>query len=269
MDKVLKGKPVVQKIVEELNFEKKKFLQCLMIGEEPSSLIYYKSLEKVARKLNVDIGLEKVDKNVNEEKLIEFIKELQSNCDGFLLFRPIPPKFDAIKVYSTIDVDKDVDCTNPLNLGKLFLGKSKVFPSTPLAVMKMIEYYNIDVSGKNVVVIGRSDTVGKPLSLMLLQRGMDATVTVCHTKTRDLTEHTLKADILIVAAGKPKLIKSNMIKDGAIIIDVGINVVDDKIVGDVDFEDCYEHVSAITPVPGGVGAVTRYCLFLNLYNLSK
>lgn len=205
------------------------------------------------------------------KELLSLIDDLNENesINGILLQSPIPKNLDERKAVERINPIKDVDGFNPVNVGNLWIGEDAFISCTPFGVMKILEYYNIEVEGKRAVIVGRSNIVGKPMANRLLSK--NATVTICHSRTKDLKEITKKADILVSAVGKPKFITKDFIKDGAVVIDVGINRVKDskKICGDVDFEDCLPKVSKITPVPGGVGPMTIAMLLYNVVKAAK
>ena len=226
----------------------------------------------MASELDYNFNHIKLDENVSEEEILKIIDELNNDdmVDGILVQMPLPKHLDAKKIQNSIDPYKDVDGLSDVNAGKLMHGVDTLIPCTPYGVMDILKYYKIDVEGKHVVIVGRSDLVGKPLASLMTNN--NATVTVCHSKTKDLIKHTKEADILIAAVGKKGLITGDMIKENAVVIDVGINRVDGKLYGDVDFETAKEKVSFITPVPGGVGQMTVAELAKNVvkaYTLRK
>ena len=211
-------------------------------------------------------------KSVSESELITLIETLNDDddVDGILLQLPLPKGLDSNKILDIISPDKDVDGFHPQNVGKLLLGLDTFKSCTPYGVCEILDYYKIDTVGKHVVIVGRSNIVGKPLAAMLVQRGYDATVTICHSKTKNMADITRSADILVAAVGVPELVTADMVKDGAVVIDVGINRVEDsslekgyKVVGDVAFDAVSEKASSITPVPGGVGLMTIAMLMTN------
>jgi len=247
-------------------------LAVILVGEDPASLSYVRQKQKAG--LFTGIDWEQIDFNtdVTTEMLIDKIHELNNDISvhGILVQLPLPKHVFAPDVIRAIDPAKDVDGFTAYNLGKMFIGKDfeHLAPCTPLGVIRMLEYYDIDVKGKEVVMVGHSNLVGKPLATMLLNR--DATVTVCHVHTKDLAEHTRRADILCVAVGKPNLITEDMVKDGVVVVDIGINRLDNgKLVGDVDFENVSKKASFITPVPGGAGPMTVACLMENTVTATK
>ena len=268
MKKIIDGKQIRNEIIEELKKEVKHYmikpcLAVIQIGDDPASNTYIKAKEKACNETGIYFKHIKFNETTKEIEVINKILELNNDeyVHGILLQLPLPEGFNSDKLINYIARNKDVDGLTDINIGKLYNNKSGLVSCTPLGIMKLLEHENIDVAGKNVTIVGRSNLVGKPLAGLLLNK--DATVTICHSKTENLKEHTKKADILIVAVGKKHLIKENMIKEGAIIIDVGINKEDGKLYGDVDFENVKEKVSRITPVPGGVGPMTVAMLMSN------
>ena len=274
---LLDGKKVKLEILENLkkdleNFERKLGLVVVEVGDDPASLVYVAQKEKMAIELGYNFNHIKLDENVSEEEILKIIDELNNDdmVDGILVQMPLPKHLDAKKIQNSINPYKDVDGLSDVNAGKLVHGIDTLIPCTPYGIMDILKYYNIDVSGKHVVIVGRSDLVGKPLASLMTNN--NATVTVCHSKTKDLIKHTKDADILIAAVGKKGVITGDMIKKDAVVIDVGINRVDGKLYGDVDFETAKEKVSFITPVPGGVGQMTVAELAKNVvkaYTLRK
>ncbi|MDD2392087.1 MAG: bifunctional 5,10-methylenetetrahydrofolate dehydrogenase/5,10-methenyltetrahydrofolate cyclohydrolase [Bacilli bacterium] len=253
--------------IESLNL--KPSLVVIQIGNDEASNIYIKNKEKYALSLGVTFEHIKYEENVSEEEVIKKIEELNKKNDvnGILVQLPLPKKFDSHKIINTIDYTKDVDGLTEANVGKLFSNQDALISCTPAGIMYLLEYYNIEIEGKHVVIVGRSNLVGKPLIQLFLNK--DATVTVCHRKTENLKNYTKQADILVVAVGKKYLITSDMVKQGAVVIDVGINKENDKLYGDVDFEKVAKKSSYITPVPGGVGPMTIAMLFTNIIKTYK
>jgi len=272
---LIDGKAVAKRVKEELKkeivelkekHESSPLLLAVQVGENPASAAYLKSQKKGCQEVGIDYQVQQLPQEVSEEELIRFIKEKNqdSKITGIILQMPLPEQIDAENVQEAIDPSKDVEGVNPQNMGLLFYGWPGLVPCTALAVMELIKSTGTSIKGKQVTLVGHSALVGKPLALLLLSSEFDsATTTVCHIATRDLAAHTRRAEILIVAVGKPGLIKGDMIKEGAIVIDVGINRVEGKIVGDVVFEEAKEKASLITPVPGGVGPVTTAMLLKN------
>lgn len=239
-------------------------LAVILVGENPASKVYVGNKVKACEECGVQSFRHALPADATEADVLELIQRLNADrsVHGILVQLPLPPHIDVRHVVEGIAVDKDVDGFHLYNVGGLVVGNSIFPPCTPYGVELLLETTGVDVVGKNVVVVGASNIVGKPMALMLLQR--EATVTICHAKTRDLAQHTILADILIVAAGKPGLIVPQMVREGAIVIDVGINrLPDNRIVGDVDFEGVKKKASWITPVPGGVGPMTVTMLIEN------
>ena len=272
---LLDGKFLAAKIKETLKGEVAKLkgstgsvphLINVMLGDEASSCAYANSQKKAAEQIGITYDLVNLPKNISQQELIAHIIKLNKdpNVHGIMIHKPVPSQIDYRDVANYVDVIKDLEGINAANVGKMLLGETSMIPCTPAAVMEHIQSTQINLRGKEVVIVGHSDIVGKPLSLLLLRQL--ATVTVCHIATSEagrLTSHVGRADILVVAVGRPALIKGEWIKEGAIVIDVGINQVGDKIVGDVDFDPASERASYITPVPGGVGPVTVMMLMKN------
>ena len=245
-------------------------LAVIMVGDNPASKVYVKNKSKACEEVGIEYEEFLLDESTTQKELIELINKLNERKDvtGILLQSPIPNHLDINEAFRTISPDKDVDGFHPVNVGKLTLGQDTFVSCTPYGVIKMFEEYNIDLEGKNLVIIGRSNIVGKPLIQCCLNK--NATVTVCHSRTKDLAEHTKKADIVIVAIGKAKFLTADMVKEGAVIIDVGINRGEDgKLCGDVDFENVSKKASYITPVPGGVGPMTIAMLMNNVIKAAK
>jgi methylenetetrahydrofolate dehydrogenase (NADP+) / methenyltetrahydrofolate cyclohydrolase len=239
-------------------------LAVILVGDNPASAVYVASKIKACAEAGMRSFRRQYPATIDEATLIGTIEELNRdpNVHGILVQLPLPAHIDMRHVLKTIDARKDVDGFHLYNVGGLVVGDTIFPPCTPYGVVKLLEHEHIDVEGRNVVVVGASNIVGKPMALMLMQR--EATVSVCHVKTRDLAQYTILADILVVAAGKPNLILPQMVKSGAVVIDVGINrLPDGRIVGDVDFEGVRQKASYITPVPGGVGPMTVTMLLFN------
>ena len=277
MAKLLEGKPIAEKIKEEIKEEvaqlkKKPVLASVLVGENAGAEAYVKSQKKVAESLSIDYQFHKLPQDTLENALLEFIAKLNQDkaVNGIIVQMPLPPQIDYKKISQYILPDKDAEGMHPVNIGKIVFGKAKILPCTAAAVMELLKASGVDLYGKEVVVVGHSEIVGKPLSLLLLEKF--ATVTVCHIGTSQagrLEEHVRRAEILIVAVGKAGLIKGDLVKEGAIVIDVGINRVADKIVGDVEFEAAQKRAAYITPVPGGVGPLTVTMLMRNLVEAAK
>ncbi|MBU4345969.1 MAG: bifunctional 5,10-methylenetetrahydrofolate dehydrogenase/5,10-methenyltetrahydrofolate cyclohydrolase [Candidatus Omnitrophica bacterium] len=277
MARLLEGKPIAEKIKEEVrrqaqSLKNKPILASIQAGENAGAAAYVKSQQKIAFDLGLDYQLHKLGQDTTESVLIEFIKKLNADksINGIIIQMPLPGQIDYKKISQFILPEKDVEAIHPANIGKIIFGETKMLPCTPAAVMELLKETGVDLYGKEVVVVGHSEIVGKPLALLLLDKF--ATVTVCHigtSKAGKLEEHVKKAEILIVAVGKAGLIKGEWVKEGAIVIDVGINRVEGKIVGDVEFEAAEKRASWITPVPGGVGPLTVTMLMRNLVEAAK
>ena len=239
-------------------------LAVIIAGNNPASSIYVRNKAKACGEIGIYSEIHEFSEDVSQDEVIRRIQELNENprINGILVQLPLPPYFENDKVFASIAVAKDVDGFHPCNVGALATGRAIFLPCTPYGVMHMLEKCDIPVEGQHAVVVGRSNIVGKPMALMLLQKS--ATVTICTSKTRDLAGHTRRADILVVAAGKPRIISAAMVKAGATVIDVGINrLPDGKLTGDVDFDSVKEKAGYITPVPGGVGPMTITMLLCN------
>lgn len=262
-------KQEVEKIIS--NGKKAPHLAAILVGDNGASKAYVNSKVKDCKEVGFSSTLLKFPDTISENELLEEIKKLNENTDidGFIVQLPLPKSIDQEKIIMAIDPKKDVDGFHPENFGKMALEMNALLPATPFGIMQLLERYDIKTKGKNCVVIGRSRIVGRPMSILMSSKGTDATVTLVHSHTQNIEEYTKKADIVIVALGVPNYLKPEMIKDGAVIIDVGITRVNDDsdrgyhLAGDVDFEGCEKKASYITPVPGGVGPMTRAMLMKN------
>ena len=280
MAEILDGLSVSHKIKQEIKEEVTKIVQsgkkaphlaAILVGENGASKAYVNSKVKDCKEVGFPSPLLKFPDTICENELLEEIKKLNENeeIDGFIVQLPLPKGIDQEKIIMAIDPKKDVDGFHPENFGKMALEMDSLLPATPFGIMQLLERYNIDTKGKKCVVIGRSRIVGRPMSILMSAKGTDATVTLIHSHTPNIEEYTQKADIVIVALGIPNYLKGEMIKEGAVVIDVGITRVNDDsergyhLVGDVDFEACEKKASFITPVPGGVGPMTRAMLMKN------
>ena len=280
MAEILDGLSVSQKIKQEIKEEVTKIIQsgkkvphlaAILVGENGASKAYVNSKVKDCKEVGFTSSLLKFPDTICENELLEEIKKLNENeeIDGFIVQLPLPKGIDQEKIIMAIDPKKDVDGFHPENFGKMALEMDSLLPATPFGIMQLLERYNIETKGKKCVVIGRSRIVGRPMSILMSAKGTDATVTLIHSHTPNIEEYTQKADIIIVALGIPNYLKGDMIKEGAVVIDVGITRVNDDsergyhLVGDVDFEGCEKKASFITPVPGGVGPMTRAMLMKN------
>lgn len=275
---IIDGKELAKKIRANLKIEceelKKKNinskLAVIMVGEDPASKVYVRNKSRACEDVGIKYEEYLLDSKITQKELIELIEKLNNDktINGILLQSPIPSNLDINEAFRTISPEKDVDGFNPLNVGKLVLNQDTFVSCTPYGIMKMFEEYDIDLTGKNVVILGRSNIVGKPLIHCCLNK--NATVTSCHSKTQNIAQKAKEADVLISAIGKANFVTADMVKDGAVVIDVGINRLDNgKITGDVDFESVKEKASYITPVPGGVGPMTIAMLMNNVIKATR
>jgi methylenetetrahydrofolate dehydrogenase (NADP+) / methenyltetrahydrofolate cyclohydrolase len=272
MSNIIDGKKVSATIMDELKKEVAELkknniapgLAVVLVGDNPASRVYVNMKKKACATLDIYSEEHKLDKDISQKTLLDLIGKLNADpkINGILVQLPLPKQIDTNLVLETISPEKDVDGFHPYNVGRLVSGSPIFVPCTPFGVMKLLEYSNIDLSGKEAVVVGRSNIVGKPVALLLMQK--NATVTICHSKTKDLPGVCRRADVLIAAIGIPKMITAEYVKDGAVVVDVGVNRLDDgSLCGDVDYEMVIDKSSAITPVPGGVGPMTITMLMYN------
>lgn len=272
--KLLNGRLLSEKILDSVKGEiaRKKLklgLGVIIVGEHPASVAYVRQKRLAAEKVGMHFYEAKLPSRASEAVLLKKIHGLNHDpkIHGFIIQLPLPKKINVQKILSVIDPSKDVDGFHPLNFGKGFLGLPTLFSATPAGILRLLDEYKIPLKGRNVTIVGHSNIVGKPLAILLLNR--DATVTVCHEFTKNLAEHTRTADILISATGVPNLIKSAMVKNGAVVVDAGCAKVDNKLIGDVDFKNISKKASFITPVPGGVGPMTVATLIENTLQAAK
>jgi methylenetetrahydrofolate dehydrogenase (NADP+)/methenyltetrahydrofolate cyclohydrolase len=286
--KLIKGADVAKEIREELKAEVEKLqaqhkvvpgLVTILVGEDPASQSYVTAKQRTSKELGFHSIQDNQPSDITEETLLTLIAKYNKDpkIHGILVQLPLPKQIDETKVLYAIDPKKDVDGFHPVNVGKLLIGEPDYLPCTPHGIWQLLIRSGAQIEGAEVVVVGRSNIVGKPIAAILMQKlpNANATVTVCHTRTKDMAFHTKRADILIVAAGRPKAITADMVKEGAVVIDVGVNRIGKtpegkaKLAGDVDFDDVQEKASAITPVPGGVGPMTITMLMLNTVKAAK
>lgn len=278
MATIIDGKALAKKIRENLKIECDELkengiiptLAVIMVGDNPASKVYVRNKSKACDEVGIEYQEYLLGEDTTQEELLSLIENLNNNkkINGILLQSPVPSHLDINAAFKTITYSKDVDGFTPSSVGKLCIGEDTFISCTPYGVMKMFEEYNIDLTGKDVVILGRSNIVGKPLIQCCLQK--NATVTVCHSKTKGIKEHTKRADIIIAAIGQSKFVTEDMVKEGVVIIDVGINRGEDgKLTGDVDFENVEKKASYITPVPGGVGPMTIAMLMNNVIKAAK
>ncbi|MDX1468969.1 MAG: bifunctional methylenetetrahydrofolate dehydrogenase/methenyltetrahydrofolate cyclohydrolase FolD [Acidimicrobiia bacterium] len=267
---ILDGKLVASEVKEEVKRSVSKLdyrpgLATVLVGDDPASHSYVRGKRRDAEEVGIRSIHHELESSIAQDELEELIDSLNEDpgVDGILVQLPLPAGLDSEAIVERIDPAKDVDGLHPFNLGKLMLGRQGLRPCTPSGILRMLDRYQIDPSGARAVIVGRSFLVGRPLSMMLSEKGVDATVTVAHSRTGDLAKRTLEADILIAATGSPGLITAAQVRPGATVIDVGISRTEAGLVGDVDFDSVREVAGAITPVPGGVGPMTRAMLLTN------
>lgn len=271
---ILDGKGLAAKLREEaaqavsgfgVRTGSKPTLQAILVGDDPASAVYVRNKEKACQSVGMQSRLLRLPGDTSESQLLDAVYAANEDpsVDGILVQLPLPRQIASDRVLDAVLPAKDVDCFHPENLGKLLQGRPRFLPCTPSGILQLLARSGISTAGRRVVVVGRSDIVGKPLAAMLMQRGADATVTVCHSRTHNLPAVTAEAEILIAAIGQPYFITADMVRSGAVVIDVGINRVGNKLVGDVDFDSVSQVASAITPVPGGVGPLTIAMLLQN------
>ena len=276
---IIDGKAVSAKIREEIKAESSAFeketgikpgLAVIIVGEDPASQIYVRNKGKACDEVGFYSEIHRLPEETTKEQLLELVHSLNNNdkIHGILVQSPLPKHLDEALIVNNIDYNKDVDAFHPVNVGKIMIGDYNFLPCTPAGVMELLKAYDIDVCGKEVAVVGRSNIVGKPQAMLMLHA--NATVTVCHSRTKNLSDVLRRADVVVMAIGKAKFLKSDMIKDGAVVIDVGMDRDENgKLCGDVDFEECEKKASYITPVPGGVGPMTITMLMKNTLSSAK
>ena len=278
MAEIIDGKELAKKVRKELKKEVETLkekginpkLAVIMVGNDPGSTVYVRNKSKACEKVGIEFEEFLFDEKTEEKELLDLIDKLNADdsVHGILLQCPVPKHIDVNKVFRRISPNKDVDGFNPINVGNLTIGEDAFISCTPYGVVKMFEEYNIETEGKRAVILGRSNIVGKPMIQCMLNK--NSTVTVCHSRTQNIGEVIKEADIVIAAIGKPNFVKADMVKDGAVVIDVGINRLEDgTITGDVDYEKVAEKASFITPVPGGVGPMTIAMLLNNVVKAAK
>ncbi len=287
--KIIDGKLVAKNVKEEIKREVAEIidkgsdgphLAAILVGDDPASQTYVASKEKAAHAVGMMSSTYKYPADISEKELLEVVDYLNNDdeIDGFIVQLPLPAHIDEQKIINAINPAKDVDGFHPVNVGKMVLGQDGFLPATPAGIMQLLDYYNIETEGKHCVVLGRSNIVGRPVSILLSQKSDrgNATVTLCHSRTPDIEKITKKADILICAIGKPEFVKADMVKKGVVVIDVGIHRISDdtkekgyRLTGDVDFEEVSKKASWITPVPGGVGPMTIAMLLKNTLKAYK
>lgn len=285
-NKIINGKLIAEAIKKEIANEVANMidsgqgaphLAAVLVGNDDASLTYVASKERSCQSVGMISSVYRLDANVTEEEVLNTINFLNNDpeIDGYIVQLPLPQHINETKVIQSISPNKDVDGFTLHNIGLMQLGEPCALPATPFGILEMLKRSDVEIAGKHVVVMGRSNIVGSPISVMLSRKGVDATVTICHSKTQNVKEITRQADILIVAIGDPEFVKADMVKEGAVVIDVGIHRIKDNsekgyhIVGDVDFKEVYKVASKITPVPGGVGPMTIVSLLHNTLMVAK
>jgi methylenetetrahydrofolate dehydrogenase (NADP+)/methenyltetrahydrofolate cyclohydrolase len=280
--RIIDGKAIAETIRGEIAAQVADFRQqinciphlaAILVGDDPASGVYVRGKQRACEKAGLKSTLHRLPDTTSEDELLELVRQCNQNSDvhGILVQLPLPKQINPQRVLDTVSPLKDVDAFHPENVGRIVQGRPRFLPCTPHGVQRLLIETGAMINGAEVVVLGRSEIVGKPMALMLLQKGpaADATVTVCHSRTRDLPDVTRRADILIAAIGSPRFVTHEMVKPGAVVIDVGINRVGDKLVGDVDFDAVRQVASAITPVPGGVGPMTIAMLLGNTLTAAR
>jgi len=276
MARIIDGRKIAKEINESLKTKVEDFIKknkltpklaVIIVGEDPASLFYVKMIARSCERASIDFEKYTLSGKTSEKELLKLIDNLNEDrkVSGIIVQVPLPGHINQERIQEVVNPSKDVDCFNPINMGRLALGKPEFLPCTPYAVYELMKRENIIVEGKHTVIVGRSNIVGRPMALILLQKKQyaNATLTVCHSRTNDLSHFTRQADILIAAVGKAEIIKPDMVKEGAVIIDVGTNEVEGKLVGDVAYKEVLDKVSVITPVPGGIGPITNVMLMQN------
>lgn len=289
MARILSGKELGEKMRQEMKIEvsalKEKHdlvpsLAVVLVGDNPASISYVKGKEKACATVGINVQKHKFDADYTEDRLLKLISDMNQDpaIHGILVQLPLPSHINEEKVLYAIDPDKDVDGFHPINVGRLMIGAPAYIPGTPHGIQQLLLRNDIEIAGKHVVIVGRSNIVGKPLALLLIQKkpGANATVTICHTGTENMADITRLADILVVAAGRAHTVNAEMVKQGAVVIDVGVNRIEDstkksgyRLIGDVEFEEVSAKASAISPVPGGVGPMTITMLLHNVIHAAK
>jgi len=279
---IIDGKAIAQTIREQIGSEVGRFTQesgvvphlaAVLVGDDPASAVYVRNKQRASEKASIKSTLHRLPAETTQAELLELVDRCNTDADihGILVQLPLPEGIDETAILDSVSPWKDVDAFHPDNVGRIVQGRPRFLPCTPHGIQQLLRQGGVSTIGAHAVVVGRSEIVGKPMGLLLIQRGVgaDATVTICHSKTRDLAAITRTADILIAAIGRPRFVTAEMVKPGAVVIDVGVNRVDEKLVGDVDFEAVREVASAITPVPGGVGPMTIAMLMKNTLVAAK
>ena len=246
-------------------------LAAVLVGDDPASQVYVRNKDRACAAAGMKSTLHRLDAKSTQQELLDLVSSLNEDASihGILVQLPLPKHIDATVILDAVDPLKDVDCFHAENVGLMLQGRPRYLPCTPHGVMKLLQAEKIETSGMNAVIIGRSDIVGKPMAALLMQKGTDATVTVCHSRSRDIAAIASTADLIVAAAGRPEFVSREFVKPGAVVIDVGINRVNDRLVGDVAFDEVAEVAGAITPVPGGVGPMTIAMLLQNTLDAAR
>jgi len=277
---LIDGKSISASVRAEIQAETARFIEtsqitphlaAVLVGDDPASQVYVRNKERACARAGIRSTLHRLEEQTTQDELLSLIQQLNADASvhGILVQLPLPDHLDSTPILDAVLPSKDVDCFHPENVGLMLQGRPRFLPCTPHGVMRMLEHTGVATSGQHAVVIGRSDIVGKPMAAMLMQRGADATVTVCHSRTKDIQKIAATADILIAAVGIPEFVRGDFVKPGAVVIDVGINRVNDQLVGDVSFDEARERAAAITPVPGGVGPMTIAMLLQNTLTAAR
>ncbi len=276
MEKVIDGDEISSRVRDEVAEEVERMdrtpkLVAVLMSDDPASETYVRMKRQAADEVGIDSETVHIDPDASEDELLSTVEELNDDetVDGILVQLPLPDHVDEERAIEAVTPEKDVDGFHPFNKGLLLEGRPRFVPATPKGVVRMLREHGVDLEGQNVVIVGRSDIVGKPLAVLLLSRDVNATPTVCHSRTENLEEHTRKADIVVAAVGVPEFVTADMVSEGVIVVDVGINRVDGELVGDVAYDEVSEKAAAITPVPGGVGPMTVASLLENTVEAAR
>lgn len=273
---VIDGEEIAARVRDEVANEVDRMVRtpklvAVLMSDDPASETYVRMKRQAADEVGIESETVRIDPDAPEDELLSTVEELNEDdgVDGILVQLPLPDGVDEDRALEAVAPEKDVDGFHPFNKGLLMEGRPRFVPATPMGVVRMLREHGVELEGKDVTVVGRSDIVGKPLASLLISRDINATVTVCHSRTNDVAEHTRNADIVVAAVGVPEFVTADMVDEGAVVVDVGINRVDDELVGDVAYDEVSEKASAITPVPGGVGPMTVASLLENTVKAAR
>jgi methylenetetrahydrofolate dehydrogenase (NADP+)/methenyltetrahydrofolate cyclohydrolase len=276
MAEIIDGEEIAARVRDEVANEVDRMvhtprLVAVLMSDDPASETYVRMKRQAADEVGIDSETVRIDPDAPEEKLLSTVEELNEDddVDGVIVQLPLPDGVDEDRALEAVSPEKDVDGFHPYNKGLLMEGRPRFVPATPKGVVRMLREHGVELEGADVTVVGRSDIVGKPLASLLISRDINATVTVCHSRTKDVSEHTRDADIVVAAVGVPEFVTAEMVSEGSVVVDVGINRVDDELVGDVAYDEVSERASAITPVPGGVGPMTVAALLQNTVEAAR